>query len=144
VRQIVPQPPQFVGSVLWSVQLEPHNLVDAEQPVVQFPWSQTWPDAHACPHEPQLLELLVVLTHVPPHVDSPAPQTAAGDAAGEQPAIRSTQPSAAPTTRENAEERERSLRVFMLMSLLGNRDANGANRIGSRVRGWARSVAFIP
>jgi hypothetical protein len=46
-RQVVPQPPQLVGSELKSAQLLPHMCVDPEQPDdEQDPLLQTWPLEH--------------------------------------------------------------------------------------------------
>lgn len=94
-------------------QLEPHIRVAPEHVDTQAPASQSWPDAHALPHVPQLATLLVVLMHVEPQVDNPAPQPTGATVvgAGVQLATRIAQPSAAPRANK------RSLRLFMLKSL---------------------------
>ena len=65
--QIVPQPPQFAGSVWLSTQALPHSVVPAVQVVVQTPAEHPWPPRQAVPQAPQLAESVCVLTHSPAH-----------------------------------------------------------------------------
>ena len=75
---MVVQFPQCAASVATLAQLVPHNMVFAEQVLVHWPLSQTWPPAQALPHPPQLLALLLVFTQVVSHMVRPMEQVGPG------------------------------------------------------------------
>jgi hypothetical protein len=79
-EQVLPQLPQFVGSVPRSTQLPPQAVVPLGQTSVQEPWSQSCPVAQTVPHAPQFLASLEVSAHALPqscptsHWQTPAMQ----------------------------------------------------------------------
>jgi hypothetical protein len=62
------QPPQFLGSVLKSMQSPLQVNVPPPHTVAQTPCEHTRSEAHALPQPPQFCESLCVLVHVPPHI----------------------------------------------------------------------------
>jgi hypothetical protein len=59
-EQVVPQPPQLIGSTFVSTQLLPHLVVPPLQTMVHPPFTHCCPLTHAFPQDPQLaLSLLV-------------------------------------------------------------------------------------
>jgi hypothetical protein len=62
---VVPQAPQFDGSVCTLVQAPPQSVRPAAQLTVHFPWEQTCPAAQAIPQPPQFFGSPRVSVHTP-------------------------------------------------------------------------------
>ena len=74
-EQAVPQPPQFLPSVVTSVHTPKHLVVGAVQIFSHEASVQISSTAHALPHAPQLSWSLVSSTHLEAHVKVPDGQT---------------------------------------------------------------------
>jgi hypothetical protein len=72
---VVPQPPQFAGSVWVLTQLWPHFVEPPPHESAQAPPEQTSPGAHVVPQAPQLTGSLWVAAHAPSQRSWPGGQT---------------------------------------------------------------------
>jgi len=71
--QVVPQAPQFLGSLTVSTQAAPHLVAPPAQLMAHWPMEQTSPAAQAVLQAPQFLGSLAVSTHAVPHIVTPGP-----------------------------------------------------------------------
>jgi hypothetical protein len=71
---VLPQVPQFFGSIAISTQASLQRAIPAGQ--VHVPWAQARPAGHAEPQVPQFVASFVKSTQPEPHFDSPIAQAA--------------------------------------------------------------------
>jgi hypothetical protein len=76
---MLPHMPQLLRSIVVSVQVIEHNVIPAEQPdaheyMLPDPEQSGVPPTHVAPHAPQLLVVLIFVSH--PWLGPPSPQCA--------------------------------------------------------------------